>query len=61
MMRPSDELPRVYLCRENVDFRKVINSLSLIVEQALSLNPYEETHFVFCNRPHLIHFSMQLF
>lgn len=50
MMRPSNDFPSVYLCREHVDFRKGINGLSLIVEQALSLNPFEETLFVFCNR-----------
>lgn len=50
MMRPSDQLPQVYLCREVVDFRKGINGLALIVEQSLALNPFEETLFVFCNR-----------
>lgn len=50
MMRPSNDLPTVYLCREFVDFRKGINGLSLIVEQSLMLNPFGETLFVFCNR-----------
>ncbi len=50
MMRPSNVLPKVYLCREFVDFRKGINGLSLMVEQALALNPFDETLFVFCNR-----------
>ena len=49
-MRPAADLPRVYLCTEPVDFRKSIMGLSLIVEQSLLLNPFEETLFVFINR-----------
>lgn len=30
--------------------RKSINGLSAIVEQEMSLNPFSETVFVFCNR-----------
>jgi transposase len=33
------ELPRVYLHRAPVDFRKSINGLAVIVEQQLSLRP----------------------
>lgn len=50
MMRPEAALPRVYLCIAPVDFRKSINGLSLIVEQALKLNPFESALFVFVNR-----------
>ena len=50
MMRPSADVPRVYLCIEPVDFRKSITGLSLIVEQSLQLNPFEEALFVFINR-----------
>ena len=52
MMRPEASLPRVYLCTAPVDFRKSINGLSLIVEQDLKLNPFEQVLFVFVNRQH---------
>ncbi len=50
MIRPPDGLPVVYLCREAVDFRKGINGLAILVEQQLSLSPFCEQLFVFCNR-----------
>lgn len=50
MMRPSNELPEVYLCREPIDFRKGINGLSMLVEGVLNLDPFAATLFVFCNR-----------
>lgn len=50
MMRPSNELPAVYLCRDVVDFRKGIDGLSVVVEQMLDANPFSEQLFVFCNR-----------
>ena len=50
MMRPSNKLPEVYLCREAVDFRKGINGLAVLVEDSLSLDPFSEILFVFCNR-----------
>lgn len=50
MLRPDNDLPEVYLCREAVDFRKGINGLSILVEQVLLLNPFSEQLFVFCNR-----------
>ncbi len=34
MMRPSNDLPAVYLCRDVVDFRKGINGLAIVVEEA---------------------------
>jgi len=40
----------IYLHREPVDFRKAINGLSLIVEQAMSLSPFDPALFVFCNK-----------
>jgi hypothetical protein len=36
MMRPSNDLPQVYLCRESIDFRKGINGLSVLVEDTLT-------------------------
>jgi transposase len=49
-MRPSSDLPAVYLCREAVDFRKGINGLAALVEERLELDPLSEQLFVFCNR-----------
>lgn len=40
----------VYLHRLPVDFRKSINGLSVIVEQAMGLSPLSGAVFVFCNR-----------
>ena len=41
MIRPSNDLPAVYLCRDVVDFRKGINGLSIVVEEALLRDPCE--------------------
>ena len=49
-MRPSDDLPVVYLCREAVDFRKGINGLAMLVAEVMDLDPLSEQMFVFCNR-----------
>jgi len=49
-MRPSNTLPAVYLCRDIVDFRKGINGLAVLVEEALQHDPFSEQLFVFCNR-----------
>jgi transposase len=48
-MRPGGDV-EVYLCREAVDFRKSINGLSILVEQALGLDPFAEKLYVFSNR-----------
>jgi len=49
MMRPGEEI-EVYLYRGVVDMRKSIDGLSAIIEQELSLSPFSEKLFVFCNR-----------
>ena len=49
MFRFDDTL-KVYLHREAVDFRMGINGLSILVEQALGLNPFAKAVYVFCNR-----------
>jgi len=49
-MQWFSDLPRVYLHRDVVDFRKAVNGLSVLVEQELGLNPFDESLFVFCNR-----------
>jgi transposase len=50
MMRPSNDLPVVYLCRDVIDFCKGIKGLSILVEDAMCLDPFSEQLFVFCNR-----------
>ena len=40
----------VHLHRDPVDFRKSINGLSVIVEEAMGLSPFTPGLFVFCNR-----------
>jgi len=50
MMRPSNDLPAVYLCRDVVDFRKGINGLAILVEEDLQRDPFSEQLVVFCNR-----------
>lgn len=44
------DLPRIYLHRAPVDFRKAVNGLSEVVAQELSMNPFDESLYVFCNR-----------
>jgi len=40
----------IYLHREPVDFRKSINGLSVIVEEAIAISPFTQALFVFCNK-----------
>ena len=49
MMRPTGDVV-VYLCRDIVDMRKSINGLSILVEQAMELDLFSPSLFVFCNR-----------
>lgn len=44
------ESGRVYLALGSTDMRKSINGLSILVEQAMDLNPFSGDLFVFCNR-----------
>jgi transposase len=41
---------RVYLALGGTDMRKAINGLSILIEQAMGLNPFSGDLFVFCNR-----------
>jgi len=41
---------QVYLAVGCTDMRKSINTLSILVEQAMALNPFSGDMFVFCNR-----------
>ena len=43
-------LTAIYLHRDPVDFRKSINGLSVIVNEAMGLSPFDPGLFVFCNR-----------
>ncbi|EJL35173.1 IS66 family insertion sequence element accessory protein TnpB [Novosphingobium sp. AP12] len=49
MFRLAEDL-RVYLHRDPIDFRCGINSLAILVEQSMGLNPFERAAFAFCNR-----------
>jgi hypothetical protein len=40
MMRPSNDVDAVWLCRQAVDFRKGINGLSILVEEQLIRDPF---------------------
>lgn len=44
------ETGHVYLAVGSTDMRKSINGLSILVEQAMDLNPFSGDLFVFCNR-----------
>jgi transposase len=48
-MIPQNSM-RVYLALGSTDLRKAINGLSILVEQAMGLNPFSGDLFVFCNR-----------
>ena len=41
---------KAYLAVGNTDMRKSINTLSILVEQVMALNPFSGDLFVFCNR-----------
>ena len=48
-MIPQNSI-NVYLALGSTDMRKAVNGLSLLVEQAMGLNPFSGDLFVFCNR-----------
>jgi transposase len=50
MMRPTNDIDVVWLCRAAVDFRKGINGLSILVEEQLTRDPFSGQLFVFVNR-----------
>jgi transposase len=45
-----DDALTVYLHREPIDFRLNINGLTVLVDQALGLDPFAASVYVFCNR-----------
>lgn len=49
-MKMFIDLESVYLHRDPVDFRKSIDGLSLLVDQAMGLSVFDAALFVFCNK-----------
>ena len=49
-LRPNVSLPRIYLYRKPVDFRKGHRGLGAIIEQELAHDPFSGTLYVFINR-----------
>ncbi|AYG76865.1 hypothetical protein CCGE532_30680 (plasmid) [Rhizobium sp. CCGE532] len=41
---------KVYLHREPIDFRAGINSLAVLVQETMALDPFAPAVFAFCNR-----------
>lgn len=51
MLNPANVSKRsIYLKLGPTDMRKSINTLSILVEGSMKLNPFSEGLFVFCNR-----------
>ena len=50
-LRPHSRMPRIYLYRDPVDFRKSFRGLAAIVEQELGHNPFEGALYAFINIP----------
>ena len=50
VMRPSATLPKVFLYREPIDFRKSFRGLAVLVEQELGHNPFDGYLYAFTNR-----------
>jgi transposase len=48
--RPDPAMPRIYLYRDPVDFRKSFRGLAAIVEQELGHNPFDGGLYAFTNR-----------
>ena len=48
--RPSNDMPKIYLYRDPVDFRKAANGLAAIVERELNHNPFDGGLYAFTNR-----------
>lgn len=49
-LRPSLEIPRIYLYRAPVDFRKQVNGLAALIEQELGHSPFTGALYAFTNR-----------
>jgi transposase len=49
-MRACSEFSAIYLYRDAVDFRKSINGLTVLVEQALARSAFDPALYIFCNK-----------
>ena len=49
-IRPAHDMPRIYLYRNPVDFRKSFRGLAAIVEMELGHNPFDGGLYAFTNR-----------
>ena len=49
-LRPALSMPRIFLYRDPIDFRKSYRGLAAIVEQELGHNPFEGGLYAFTNR-----------
>lgn len=49
-LRPSEEMPRIFLYRDPIDFRMSFRGLSALVEQDLGHNPFDGGLYAFTNR-----------
>lgn len=49
-LRPSRDIPEIYLYRDPVDFRKQAYGLAVLVEQDLGRNPFSGALYAFTNR-----------
>ena len=49
-LRPSNDLPTVYVHIPPVDFRKSVNGLAALVQEELKLDPFSEQLYVFTSR-----------
>lgn len=49
-LRPSLEIPRIYLYHAPVDFRKQVNGLAALIEQELGHSPFTGALYAFTNR-----------
>ena len=49
-LRPSLDLPEIYLYRQPVDFRKQAFGLAAMVEQEFGRSPFDGARYAFTNR-----------
>jgi len=49
-LRPARSMPKIYLYRAPIDFRKQANGLALLVEQELGRSPFSGALYAFTNR-----------
>lgn len=52
MLRPDRSIERVYLHRAPIDMRKQMDGLAILAKEAMRLDPFSGSLFVFVNRRH---------